>query len=320
MSSTPIISVIMPTYNRLKFLPETVESILNQTLSDFELIIINDGSTDGTDEWITQQTDKRIRYINFSKNQGLSNARNKGLDVAKGKYIAFADDDDINDPKRFEEQVAAFEADEEVVLCGCHVQFFGSRNLVQRYSEKPLSYRVKAIYELPFHFPACMMKRSYIKKVNLRFQPDVWAADDYYFLMKIVSKAKATVVPKILYHYRWHDASLSVSSTKIQYKHQLEINRMALKEILNLDMSHEETKFIHRFRRFQCKPNEAEAVQSMFQRLMDFAKQTPNLNEEERRSFIDSLIHRKLVFEKKKVQLAFFLMKNEVRYIWGSWF
>ncbi len=316
MTSTPLISVILPTYNRLEFLPKTVESILNQSLSDFELIIINDGSSDGTDQWINEQTDPRIQYINYPKNQGVSFARNKGLDIARGKYIAFADSDDINDPKRFEEQVAAFEADEKIVVCGSNIQFFGSKKLKRRYNENELLYRVKAIYEIPFHFPASMVRQSFLKKENIRFRPEIRSADDYYFLMKIVSKGKATVVPKILYHYRWHDASISVGNTNSQYKNELGINQLAFKEILNLDLRAEEIKLIHRFRRFKCKPKESVEVNAIYQKLMAVAKQTPQLNEEERRSFINSLIHRKLVFDKKKVQLLFFLIKNELRRIW----
>jgi len=154
MNKPPLISVILPTYNRLQFLPQTVESILNQTLADFELIIINDGSTDKTEEWVKKQNDKRIRYIGYPKNRSVSHARNMGLDAARGEFIAFADSDDLNDKTRFSEQVACLTSDEEIAVCGTDIQFFGLKTNTRTYRQRLLPFRVKALFEIPFHFPA----------------------------------------------------------------------------------------------------------------------------------------------------------------------
>jgi len=198
-----LISVILPTYNRQLLLAEAVESIFNQSLSDFELIIINDGSTDKTEEWIKSQTDQRIKYISYSENKGVSFARNKGLDLAQGKYIAFADSDDLNEKTRFAEQVAVLEADENLVVCGCDIQFFGNSNLLLDYRDAVhLPFRMKALFGIPFHFPAAMVRRAFLEKEKIRFRPEVRSADDYYFLMKIVAKGESTVIPKALYQYR----------------------------------------------------------------------------------------------------------------------
>ena len=310
----------MPTYNRLQFLPETVESILCQTLSDFELIIINDNSPDETEQWVKAQTDPRIKYIHVAENRGPSYARNKGLDMARGKYIAFADDDDLNEATRFAAQAAVFDADESVAVCGSYIQFFDTDNRVRKYSDRSLPFRVKALFEIPFHFPACMVRRSFIEKEGIRFRPEIRAADDYYFLMKIVAKGKAKVVPKVLYRYRWHQSSISIGREKEQYANELAINKLAFQEILNLDLKAQEIDLLHHFRSFKCKPAEAKEVEALFQKLTDFAEKSPDFNATERRGFMNFLLQRKLVFEKKKVQLAFFLIKNEVRSILESWF
>ena len=101
----PKVSVILPVYNAEKFLKEAIDSILNQTFTDFELLLINDGSTDRSEEIIKSYNDKRISYAKNEKNSGLINTLNRGIDLARGEYIARMDGDDIALPERFELQV-----------------------------------------------------------------------------------------------------------------------------------------------------------------------------------------------------------------------
>src|ERR1700756_835254 len=96
------ISVVMPTYNDAEYLREAIDSILNQTFTDFEFIIVNDGSTDDTEEIINSYTDERIRYLKNENNLGNTITRNRGMDSAEGKYIAIMDSDDIAVGNRLE--------------------------------------------------------------------------------------------------------------------------------------------------------------------------------------------------------------------------
>ena len=100
----PKVSVIIPAYNSMTYLPETLQSLLDQTYSDFEALVINDGSTDHTEEWVSQQTDPRIKLIS-QVNKGLSGARNTGIAAATGEYLAFLDADDLWHPTKLEKQV-----------------------------------------------------------------------------------------------------------------------------------------------------------------------------------------------------------------------
>lgn len=102
----PEISVIMPVYNTGTYLKEAIDSILLQTFTDFEFIIVNDGSTDHSRDVIKSYTDSRIRYLPNEKNEGLSYTLNKGVAAAQGRYIARMDGDDISLPERFEKQLA----------------------------------------------------------------------------------------------------------------------------------------------------------------------------------------------------------------------
>ena len=110
MSETPKVSVIIPTHNRAALLPRAVSSVLTQTYGDFELLIIDDASTDDTPQVIAGFSDRRIRSFRQDANQGQSAARNVGIANARGEYVAFLDDDDECVPRRLEEQVALLDA------------------------------------------------------------------------------------------------------------------------------------------------------------------------------------------------------------------
>lgn len=111
----PKVSVIIPAYNSLAYLPETIASLLNQTYSDFEAIIVNDGSSDRTEEWVSQESDPRIKLIS-QLNKGLAGARNTGIAAATGEYLAFLDADDLWHPTKLEKQVECLDKNSEVGL------------------------------------------------------------------------------------------------------------------------------------------------------------------------------------------------------------
>ncbi len=111
----PKVSIIIPVYNAMKYLSETLETVVRQTFRDFELIIVNDGSSDGIEGWATQLTDPRFKLIS-QENRGASAARNTGLAHAQGDYIAFLDADDLWEPTKLAKQIAVLDANAEVGL------------------------------------------------------------------------------------------------------------------------------------------------------------------------------------------------------------
>src|SRR5882672_11542755 len=124
MNNSPLVSVIMTVYNTEKYLTEAVNSILNQSLKDFEFIIIDDGSTDGSAQLLDSFLDPRIRIFKSSENLGLIVQSNKALGLARGKYIARMDSDDISLPTRLATQVAFLESHLEIGLCGTFLAYF----------------------------------------------------------------------------------------------------------------------------------------------------------------------------------------------------
>lgn len=118
MNQVPIISIVMPVYNGETFLTEAIDSVLSQTFPDFELIIVNDGSTDNSGSLVHSYTDSRIRVIDFHEKRGCFPARNAGMRVARGKYIAVMDADDRCFPKRLEIQFRFLEENPGIGLIG----------------------------------------------------------------------------------------------------------------------------------------------------------------------------------------------------------
>ena len=127
---TPKVSVLMSVYNGEKYLREAVESILHQTFIDFEFIIIDDGSTDSTNEVIRSYRDQRIKLLESEKNIGLTKFLNKGIKYSTGEYIGRADVDDVSLKKRFEYQVKYMDRNPEVGICGTQTKFIGQRNSI----------------------------------------------------------------------------------------------------------------------------------------------------------------------------------------------
>lgn len=120
----PTVSIIIPTYNRGHVLSRAIQSVLNQTYQDFELIIVDDGSTDHTEKLVKSFASEKIRYIRHAANKGPSAARNTGIRSAKGNYIAFQDSDDEWMPDKLEKQIKAFEKappEVAIVYTGCHI-------------------------------------------------------------------------------------------------------------------------------------------------------------------------------------------------------
>ena len=111
----PMVTVILPTYNRAEFLKESIQSVLSQTFTDFELIVVDDGSTDPTEEVVREFSG--FRYISFPQNRGVSKARNLGIELARGRYICFLDSDDLWVENKLETQVAWMESQSDCQVC-----------------------------------------------------------------------------------------------------------------------------------------------------------------------------------------------------------
>jgi glycosyltransferase involved in cell wall biosynthesis len=224
--SHPLVSVVMPVFNGEKYLREAIDSILNQTLKDFELIIIDDGSTDGTLKKIQKIQDSRI-VIHCQENMGQALARNAGIALARGKYIAMMDADDISLPERFEKQVGYLEGHRSAAVVSAHVQMIvkGRNSDTDWEADIMTDTPAKVTRTLPREncvvHAASFFKANIIKQYQYRH---IKAAEDYDLFMRIASDGlKIHKIPEKLYFYRIHENStlgkLSSVPTEVRMLH-----------------------------------------------------------------------------------------------------
>ena len=198
----PRVSVILPAYNTERFIGEAIDSILNQTFRDFELIIISDGSTDLTPDIIKQyaKKDKRIRFFNNRKNRGLIYVLNMGLRKARGEYIARMDADDISLPTRFEKQVAYLDANPDVGLVGTVIEAFGI--FMGHGTQRPQVTLADFMTDNYVAHPTVMMRKSVIRQYNFKYDPEYKHVEDYELWIRMVQVTKIHNVMEVLLRYR----------------------------------------------------------------------------------------------------------------------
>jgi glycosyltransferase involved in cell wall biosynthesis len=210
----PLISVVMPVYNSEKYLHEAVESILGQTFTDFELIAIDDGSSDGSAAILESfcRSDTRMIVQRHSQNQGIGAAVNTGLALARGRYIARMDADDISLPERFEKQAAFLEKHPEIDVIGSAVQLVDDRGQNIGVLSAPLedlAIRWASIFSSPFMQATIMFRRSVIEEHDLHYRGTIKQSEDFDFSIRLLEHAHGINFAEPLYIYRIHSASVT---------------------------------------------------------------------------------------------------------------
>lgn len=212
MRAQVTVSAIMPTYNAMPYLKEAIESVLAQTFTDWELIIVDDGSTDETSAFLAQYKDPRIRVFELGENRGRAHARNVALRFACGKYIAPCDADDISLPKRFEKEVAYLESHREIHVVASQMMDFQGNDAPQPrtlYPEDPAAIEQRfARGRMAAPFGAALI-RSWCFD---RFGPMCEAlhmAEDFEWFLRIQRSCNFRVLPEFLYLYRYDAKKIS---------------------------------------------------------------------------------------------------------------
>lgn len=212
----PFISVVLPVYNAAFYLHEAIQSILNQTFSDYELLIYNDASTDATDEIIRFYNDSRIIYEKMDTHAGYVVLLNKGLVRAKGKYIARMDADDISMPTRLEEQASFMEANPTVGICGTWFENFGTLSGIVKQPILEEEVQLSFFYGTPLGHPTVMMRRSMLEQFHLRYNNDFLYTEDYELFERASLHFPILNIPKVLLQYRKHPTQV----TNLKWQHQ----------------------------------------------------------------------------------------------------
>lgn len=246
---SPKITVLMPVYNAEIFLKEAIDSILNQTFNDFEFIIINDGSTDQTARILQEYKDPRILIFNNQKNLGVVKSRNLGIKIAKGRYIALMDSDDISFPERLQKQVNYLDSHPFCDVIATKIQPVDiGRNIIEKWQDDQKNVTYEQIKkQLPIGDcianPTTVIKSSVIKKYE--YNEKLSHSSDYELWLRLCSdKIKIEKLNEELVYYRVRPSSITARSLRrgTSYKNLQTKSRFLLGRINQFKIGYFELK------------------------------------------------------------------------------
>jgi len=227
-----IASVLMPVYNGAAFLRPAIESVLNQGFRDLELILLNDGSTDASEEIILSFKDERIRYVKNEKNLGLIETLNKGIDLAQGKYIIRMDADDICMPGRFEKQVRFMESNPDIGAAGTgYLAIIGNSIKKINVLTEPEVLRGMLLFNSCLCHPSVIIRKNVLLQNNIRYNPDYKHVEDYELWTQVSKVSKLGNQDEFLLKYRSHQGQISQVHSSIQKDNAARIRRNYLQSL-----------------------------------------------------------------------------------------
>jgi hypothetical protein len=206
----PRVSIIIPTYRHRDFILRTLDSVFAQTMRDYEIIVVNDGSPDDTKTVLAPLVESNhIRYVEQA-NQGQSRARNRGIELAHGQYIAFLDDDDVWPPDKLEWQAAYLDKNPDVALIGGVLQMMDEHgSLAGKRSFNPAITFESLFAENPFLSPGQTLMRTDVLKELGGMNANIWGADDWDLWFRIAKKYRIVMLDRLALYYRQHPGNAS---------------------------------------------------------------------------------------------------------------
>lgn len=225
---SPLITVILPVYNRQETIANAIQSILDQTYPNFELIIVDDASTDNTLRVIRQFKDERIKIIENFSNIGVSGSRRCAFESSEGNYIALMDSDDISLPNRLEKQEKVFSANPEVVICGGWMQELNSKKVL-KYKERHEDILIESLIRSPIANPTAMMRSNILHAIS--YNEELKYGEDYDFWSRAMWYGTVYNIQEPLVLYNVHADQLSMKYKKEQLKIDVDIRLDIFKAI-----------------------------------------------------------------------------------------
>lgn len=204
----PKISVIMPVYNAEKYLRDAIDSILCQTFTDFEFIIIDDGSSDTSANIVLSYDDSRIHFFINERNMGVAATLNRALGLSTGEYVARMDSDDISLPDRLKKQLEYLELNRQVGICGsCILAFDSETERLFPYPEKNEQIQADLLFNPPFAHPSVMMRGDAARR--LKYDLSYEKAEDYDLWYRFLKEYKGYNIQQPLLRYRHHNLQVT---------------------------------------------------------------------------------------------------------------
>lgn len=234
------VTVLMPTYNVAPFVEEAIGSVLKQTLRDFELLVVDDCSTDNTIEVVRGINDPRIRVVRNEKNLGLAENLNHGLSFVTTDYVARMDGDDIAEPFWLEHEVAILDSHPDIGICGAGFKRFGTTETQTCFPEHHKDIAANMLFECSVIVPTFRM--SLFQNHGLRYKSEAFPAEDYRFWAECLKVTQLYNIQETLFHYRMHPAQICTARREEQRQKVAEVQRYML-GWLSDDFSEEEQRY-----------------------------------------------------------------------------
>lgn len=241
----PRLTVLMPTYNVASWVEEAIHSVLNQTYKDFELLVVDDGSTDDTLDHVRSIQDSRIRIAAFPDNVGLAENLNRGLDLINTELVARMDGDDIAEPDWLETGIKILDTHPEIGICSFGFQFFGTKTSLVRFPELNEDSKAQMLFGCTVIVP--VFRKAVFTDNHLRYSTEAFPAEDYSLWSYAYRVAQVYNVQRTLFHYRTHPTQISTARREAQIAKSNEV-RLRMLEWLSPDFTDEEKHyFLERF-------------------------------------------------------------------------
>ena len=232
--------MLMPTYNVAPYVKEAIESVLQQTYRNFELLVVDDASTDDTVAVVRTITDPRIRIAAFDNNVGLAENLNRGLALIDTEYVARMDGDDIAEPYWLEKEVSVLDAHPEIGICSGGFERFGTVKSLVRFPERHEDIMANMLFECSVIVPTFRM--SLYRDHGLRYSTKAFPAEDYRFWAECLRVTKVYNIQATLFHYRMHPTQICTARRQEQQRKVAEVRRYML-DWLSTDFTEEEKAY-----------------------------------------------------------------------------
>ncbi len=247
MTDYPLVSIITTVWNCRRFVAEAIQSILLQDYPNFEYIVVDDGSDDGTIEEIRKfEGDSRLRTLYLGENLGRIVSLNKALDMAQGKYAAIHDADDVSLPHRIFKQVEFLEEHPDHVIVASNTVEIDESGEVLAYPEKPVSdkdLQFMIMLKCTVTNPSILFRMSAVKEHSIRYERRYNHAEDFAFISELSRHGKVHNLEEVLLKYRRHDLNNSKVNAKVMEESSIEIARRNL-AWLGIEIENEQVKRI----------------------------------------------------------------------------
>jgi len=235
------VTILMAAYNAEKFIFESITSLLNQSYGDFDLLIVNDGSTDKTEDIITSFSDHRIKYLKNDNNLGVGKSISIGMNYIDSKYIMRFDSDDVALSTWVESLVCFMEENPKIALASCLYDIIGDVAIGNKRIETPLQIRTRALFHCPI--PQYIIIRSeFLKNNNISYDPNLRVAIDYDLYLKVLRRGEIAKVPEVLVKYIRHQNSLTSKFYSLQDEISTKLKLKLLYEISGFQLDKSERK------------------------------------------------------------------------------